>query len=188
MRITGGAWRGRRIRVVAGVRPSSATLREALVSRWLPWLDGAAVLDLYAGTGVVSLELLGRGAARSLAVESHRKVAEELAETVRSWDIQNLELRRAKLPGALDSLSGPFDLIFADPPYADLEKPGVVERLLAGVKAKLAPDGEFALEVRSELELPSRCGALTLSTRRRYGDSTLVVYRRSRPESRLAAG
>lgn len=178
MRITGGTWRGRRLAVATGVRPSSAMLREALVSRWLPRLEGASVLDLYAGSGAVGLELLGRGAVRAVAVESQRAAAGRLAQVARAWPIPGLEVRRRPLPKAFDELEGLFDLIFADPPYDLLEDSLAAIRLLDGVETLLAADGEFALEVRSEIDLPERASGLERIARRGYGDSALAIYAR----------
>lgn len=163
--------------VAGGVRPSSATLREALSSRWLPRLEGASVLDLYAGTGAVSLELLGRGAARVAAVESRRRVADRLRRCLQDWGVQGLELHHGRLPKALDDLRGPFDLVFADPPYALLPDADAIDRLLAAVAPLLARDGEAALEIAADVEAPEQCGDLRLTSRRRYGDSALAIYR-----------
>src|SRR6185436_4144983 len=71
VRVTGGEHRGRGLAVPPGARPTEGRVREALFSIWSDRLEGARVLDLFAGSGVVGLEALGRGALSALAVDGN---------------------------------------------------------------------------------------------------------------------
>jgi 16S rRNA (guanine966-N2)-methyltransferase len=122
-RIIGGTAGGRRLRTPAGeaTRPTSDRVREALFSALeaaLGTLTGRAFLDLYAGSGAVGLEAASRGATPVVAVESDRRTARlveanaravGLAVIVRSQPVARV------LAGSADP--GPFDVVFADPPY-----------------------------------------------------------------------
>lgn len=175
VRITGGEYRGRRLSVPPGVRPSAAILREALASRWQQHIPGARVLDLYAGTGAVSLELLGRGAASATLVDDSLKVINQLNKVKRHLDVAGMEVVRDKLPRGVTRLEGTYDLVFADPPY-DFDGVG---GLLESLAPLLAEGGEVALEVRSATEPPAEAAGLELSRLRDYGDSRLAIYRKS---------
>lgn len=112
---------GRRLRVPArGTRPTSERVREALFNALdaAGELDGARVLDLYAGSGALGLEALSRGAGEALFVESDRRAADVLRANVAS-----VGLGGAVWQGTVDSVltqapPRPFDLVLADPPYA----------------------------------------------------------------------
>jgi 16S rRNA (guanine966-N2)-methyltransferase len=120
-RIIAGRARGRRLAVPdAGTRPTSDRVREALFSALDhdPGLEGAAVLDLCAGTGALGLEALSRGAAHALFVESDRKAAGVLRRNLATVGLGG----EVRLGAAGTVLAGPaprpFDLVLVDPPYA----------------------------------------------------------------------
>lgn len=176
VRVSGGAHRGRRLEVPASARPTSGRLREALLSIWGEDLPGCRFLDLFAGSGVMGLEAAGRGALSVLAVEGDPRALKVL-ERNRAILGEAIDLRRLKLPEGLERLvqeeAGPFDLIFADPPYAYTAH----EKLLTAVAPLLAPDGEFALEHSSRHPAPDQgCKLIRVDTRR-YGESSLSRYR-----------
>lgn len=87
---------------------------------WLaPWLDGARVLDLFAGSGILAFEALSRGAARAVLVESDRQIAGSLRETAAGLAGADVEIRACDAMAFLRSPGqGAFDLVFLDPPYA----------------------------------------------------------------------
>jgi len=149
---------------------------------WSPRLGGATFLDLFAGTGAVGIEAVSRGATRLVLVEAQTHVAQQLNDTCRVLDLQNVKVESARLPEAfakgLRSLDRQFDLIFADPPY-DFDD--YVELLEVAVSC-LAPTGEIAVEHESRRELPEACRGIRRVDTRRYGDSSLSFYRRE-PEA-----
>ena len=155
-------------------------MREALFSIWRDRLEGARVLDLFAGSGAVALEALGRGALSALAVDGDLRAVKTLESNADRLGERLLEIRRLSLPAGLSRLveerAGPFDLVYADPPYGF----DAYEEILQGVIPMLAPDGEIAAEHSSRRELPIEVGLLTRVDVRRYGESAVSFYRLSR--------
>jgi 16S rRNA (guanine(966)-N(2))-methyltransferase RsmD len=156
-------------------------VREALFSIWGERIAEARFLDLFAGSGVVSLEAAGRGARAVLAVDGDPRSIRALEKNVRAVGADRIEIRRLLLPAGLARLAalraGPFDLAFADPPYAF----GDYGTLLAGVAPLLAEGtgtaAEIAVEHSSRIELPETAGPLARVDVRRYGESSLSFYR-----------
>jgi len=181
VRVTGGELRGRVLAVPPGARPTEGRVREALFSIWGERIGGARFLDLFAGSGVVSLEAAGRGARSVLAVDGEARAVRTLTENARGAGAdlfaQRIEVRRLSLPAGLARLTaepaGLFDLVFADPPYAF----GDYAVLLAAVAPLLVPGAEIAVEHSSRRELPAAAGPLARSDLRRYGESSLSFYR-----------
>lgn len=166
VRIAGGRWRGRRLQVVSGVRPTEGRVREALMSIWQERLPGARFLDLFTGSGAVGLEALGRGAASATLVD---RGPASLTAVKANCRLLGAEARvlRLDLPRGLRRLDGPFDLIFADPPYAF----DAYGELIEAARALLSPDGELVVEHEADLDgTPGRLEA------RRYGGTTLSFF------------
>ena len=121
MRITAGAMRGRVITVpnVPGLRPTPSKVRQALFNI-LGSVDGFRILDLFAGSGIMALEALSRGAASATSIEQDRRAVKALQQ---SRDTLNMSdqwvIQTGSVEQGLARLAGKaFDLIFADPPYA----------------------------------------------------------------------
>jgi len=180
LRLSGGRHGGRVLSVPRDVRPTGGRVREALFSIWGERVEGARVLELFAGSGAVALEALGRGAAAATAVERDPRAAAALAANAeRLGERAALTLRRGALPAELARLArsgaGPFDLVFADPPYRFTAHAALLEALAP----LLAPDGEVVLEHAVKVEPPAGAGGLVRVDRRRYGESALSFYRLS---------
>jgi 16S rRNA (guanine966-N2)-methyltransferase len=175
LRLSGGRFRGRRLRVAHGVRPSEGKVREALFSIWQTELPGARLLDLFAGSGAVGFEALGRGAGAAVLVEGDPRVAKTLKENAATLGLdRDARIYRMRLPAALAMLrerERPFDLIFADPPYGYDEGP----RLVSEALPLLAPGGSLCFEHRSRDAAPVVAGAEHTGTRC-YGESCLSFY------------
>ena len=171
----GGELRGRGLAVPPGARPTEGRVREALFSIWRDRLEGARVLDLFAGSGAVGLEALGRGALSTVAVDSNPRAVKIVEGNAGRVGLKALEIRRLTLPAGLSRLmdAGSFDLVFADPPYGF----DAYEELLRGVVPLLALDGEVAVEHSSRRELPVEVDRLTRVDVRRYGESAVSFYR-----------
>jgi 16S rRNA (guanine966-N2)-methyltransferase len=178
VRVAGGSFRGRSLAVPPGARPTEGRVREALFSIWSDRIDGARLLDLFAGSGVVGLEAAGRGALHVLAVEEDPRAVKTLAANAARLGERLIEIRRLSLPAGLARLAvegaGPFDLVYADPPYSF----SLYEDLLAGVEPLLAADGELAVEHSSRHALPLEAAGLVRVDTRRYGESALSFFRR----------
>lgn len=145
VRIIGGRWRGTKLPVPdrPGLRPSSDRVRETLFNWLMPALPGARVLDLFAGTGVLGLEALSRGAAHATLVERDPGLAAALREAVARLSAQaQAEVRAADALAWLAGDGGAYDLVFLDPPFAD----GLWERALAALAPRLAAGARVYVE------------------------------------------
>jgi 16S rRNA (guanine(966)-N(2))-methyltransferase RsmD len=122
LRITGGEWRSRLIKVIdsPGLRPTPDRVRETLFN-WLGQdLAGLSCLDLFAGSGILGLEAASRGAERVVLVERDAKVAATLRQNAETLGSDRLEMVRADALefASLAARQGrSFDLAFLDPPY-----------------------------------------------------------------------
>jgi len=121
MNITAGSLRGRRLQPLAlpGLRPTPAKVRQALFNI-LADISGMRVLDLFAGSGVMALEALSRGAAFAVSVEQQRRAADAMELLRIDWGLdERWRIMSSGVEHALAVLAGnSFDLVFADPPYA----------------------------------------------------------------------
>ncbi len=183
MRVTGGIFCGRRLQTVqaAPLRPTQDRVREALFSSLADVLPGCAFLDLYAGTGAVGIEAWSRGAARVCWVEQNRRVFRVLTDNIRSLsdDISHSNLTPQCLPVEAfcrRAYTAPFDIVFADPPYARNRATKVDVALLLAESALLKPDGLFILEQGGDEPVPSGCRGWQLLRERRYGSSMLRFF------------
>lgn len=175
IRVTGGELRGFQLAESGGdrLRPTTGRVREAIFNVVAPHIEGAAILDLFAGTGALGIEALSRGADRAVFVESHRPAARAIVQSLaRAGLSDRSSVVRGALPGALDSLDGPFDLVLLDPPYdSDQASP-----TLSALAALLAPGGLVVYEHRSRYNPPERPLGLTLTDRRVYGDTAVAFF------------
>jgi 16S rRNA (guanine966-N2)-methyltransferase len=150
-RIIAGSLKGRRLATPPGdrTRPTSDRVREALFNSLAPGgdLDGLRFADLYAGSGAVGLEALSRGASAALFVESHALTAKVLRRNIADLAVIGAEVICAPVEKALQNgPSEPFDIVFADPPYAVTDA-GVAEVLEALVAhGWLAEDADVVVE------------------------------------------
>ena len=179
IRLVAGRWRGHRLEVPPGIRPSEARVREALLSIWGPDLEGARFLDLFAGSGAVGLEALGRGAAHVFLVDGGHASLQALRRNCRSLagggTLEGATVLKGRLPCALPAVAAvPCDLIFADPPYAW----GDYGALMEAAKPWLAEGGELVIEHsgRSVIEAPE---PWRLSDERRYGETRLSFFEKA---------
>ena len=176
-RIVSGLARGRRLAVPpSGVRPTGDRAREGLFNSLGTVLDleGAAVLDLYAGSGALGLEALSRGAASAVFVESGPRVLPVLKANLAAVGLPGGRVVAGSVPTVL---AGPpparFDLVLADPPYATpvAEVLGVLAALVAG--EWLAEEAVVVVE-RSSREEPWEWPTPLRGLRdRRYGEAVL---------------
>jgi 16S rRNA (guanine966-N2)-methyltransferase len=177
VRIIAGEWRGRRLESPAGseTRPTADRVRETLFSMLASRLgsfEDLRVADLFAGSGALGLEALSRGVSFACFVESDAKAAAAIkANALALGALDRVRI----LSGSALSLprSEPFDLIFADPPYA----PGSGAAAVAAVVAAewLAPHGWMAVETaRTD---PVDPGSLKIDTTRDVGRARLTLLR-----------
>jgi 16S rRNA (guanine966-N2)-methyltransferase len=177
-KISGGSLNSRKLKSPKGmnVRPTPGRVKESLFSILIHKLEGASVLDLFSGTGAIGFEAASRGAARVVAVESHRETAQAIEESARDLDIHNLvTVVGAPAERALYRIEGPFDIVYMDPPYAN-DVPLQLFRLLLE-RELLAPDALVIYEHAAKRILPDIPGYR--STREEvYGDVALAFFAR----------
>jgi 16S rRNA (guanine(966)-N(2))-methyltransferase RsmD len=181
LKVTGGTARGIPLAEPRGVRlrPTSGRVREAIFNILAHEVEGARVLDLYAGTGALAIEALSRGASHATLVEAEPGAIQAILQSLaRTGLAESATVLRGRLPGALRTLEGEFDLVFIDPPYAD-DTAGDTLRELG---ALLAPAGTVVYEHGSRYNPPERPGSLALQHRRVYGDTALALYARQETE------
>lgn len=175
-RIVAGTVGGRTLAVPrAGTRPTSERVREALFSRLehLDVVDGARVLDLYAGSGALGIEAASRGAAHVTLVESARDAADVCRRNVTTLGLTatvQVVAERAERFAQRPTVA-PWDLVLIDPPY-DLAEDGLAA-VLAGVSAALSAHAVVVVERGSRTPEPTWSAALTLLDRRAYGDTVM---------------
>ena len=180
-RIIAGVAGGRRLAVPPGraTRPTSDRVREGLFATAvaeLGGLEGAAVLDLYAGSGAVGIEALSRGASDVLMVESGGQAAAVIARNIEAIGLPGARLVRDRVARVLRRGPGgarPRDLVFADPPYA------VADAELGAALAALAEYGWLRPGALVVVERDARSGpppwppACRADRSRRYGETVL---------------
>jgi len=187
MRITGGEKRGFKLKAPRGLRtrPPSEKIRQAVFNILGPAVDGARVLDLFAGSGSFGLEALSRGAASAVFVDSSGAALKLVLETLRytgmeergrtvrarAWDFMRSQAARSE----------PYDLVFLDPPFREAARvvPGadIYELLVDLVLGRLvSAGGKVVLRVPREAEISDRWQGYRLSVVRTYGASKLLVF------------
>lgn len=194
MRIVGGELSGRTFSGPGGdrTRPTSERVREGIFSALQARgaIDGARVLDTYAGTAALAFEALSRGAASALSVERDGRNIKAITSDARSLGLSaRHRVLSLDLDRGLDRLeSEPFDLIFCDPPWADLAR--AVEVLSRLVAIRLAPTGLLVLIHAARDRHPaighsatphsatqhSAMQQMAISADYRYGDTAVVIY------------
>jgi 16S rRNA (guanine966-N2)-methyltransferase len=205
MRITGGVYRSRVLVAPRGraTRPTSDRVREALfgILTSAGVVEGAQVLDLYAGTGALGLEAISRGATHATFVESARDALAALRANIASLgvggaarvvaaDLVRSAPRMATLAQSLPA-PGAFDLVFADPPWASVDAGEAPRTLGALVRVgTFAPSAWIVLEHSARTPPPDIPGLDRESTRG-YGDAALTFYKTGilePPRSDVSAG
>jgi len=190
MRIIGGKSGGRILKVPKGfdVRPTPDLVKQAIFNSLGPRVQGATVLELFGGSGALSLESLSRGAAAAIIVEKSGRTARMIRQNFESLELQpnQLELRAQDAYIAIAQMTQAgrkFDLIFADPPYGEKNvgkrSESFAQKLLddPNLPALLANDGLFVLghSKRDTLDLPADWHERKIL---KHGDSNIRILER----------
>lgn len=155
VRIIGGQWRGSKIAVAdrPGLRPTTDRSRETLFNWLMQDLIGARCLDVFAGSGVLGLECISRGAAWVQFIERDKRTALELTATLNRLSNDSAPHGEVLQADALRALSTapetPFDIVFLDPPFAEVD-------LLAQSTALLEQNSWLTAGTKIYLEFPSQ--------------------------------
>jgi 16S rRNA (guanine966-N2)-methyltransferase len=176
LRVAGGTARGIPLTEPRGVRlrPTTGKVREAVFNILGEAVEGAKVLDLFAGTGALGIEALSRGAGSALFVEAEAACCTAILDSLARVGLADRgTVLRGRLPAAMRNVTGPFDLILLDPPYGANE----IEELLHDLASLIAPGGTIVYEHANRYNPPERPNGLKLTDRRLYGDSAIAFFR-----------
>jgi 16S rRNA (guanine966-N2)-methyltransferase len=181
VRVIGGAAKGRKLRAPKGssVRPTADRVKESLFNILQRDFFGARVLDVFAGTGNLSIEALSRGAAGAVLIDASERSGAIIRENLRRLGFAaQTEVWISPAARALKSLSrrgASFDFIFLDPPYEQ----DLVGRALEiiGRGNLLRPDGILVIEHSAREAVSATYGSLQLHDQRGYGDTLLSFYK-----------
>ncbi len=182
MRIVAGRYGGRRLTAPPGnaTRPTSDRVREALFQRLGP-LDGATVLDLFAGSGALALEALSRGAAHATLVDSAPAAIRAIRANVTALGLaeEEVEVRRQDVRAFLRSARAArheYDLVLLDPPYRLADELGrelsPLLRAVVASGARVVSESDRRAPLDLEPDLP-------LTDERRYGDTLIRTHERT---------
>jgi len=183
VRLTGGVWRGRRLEVPEGIRPTTELARKAAFDILGDAIRGARVLDACAGSGAYGLEALSRGAAHATFVESNRGATRVLRGNVERLGagsaarVEEMSVARFSSNGEEGRGSAPgsgrtsFEVIFHDPPFKEISSESDLQLLLPLVR----PGGWLFHERGDDAVLAP--GGLAPANVRRYGLTRLLIYR-----------
>jgi 16S rRNA (guanine(966)-N(2))-methyltransferase RsmD len=180
VRIIAGSRKGRVLEGPRGegLRPTADRVRQAIFDILGQWLDGLSVLDLFAGTGAFGLEALSRGAARAVLVDHGRESLALCRHNTAALGLsESCEIVAASFgAGTLRELGakGPFDLVFADPPYGAFSPDEVL--VSVGDANLLSVSGRLIVEHDKREEAPRAHAGLRLETSRRFGNTAVSFY------------
>lgn len=182
-RVIAGSARGVRLRAPGpGTRPLADRVKQTMFAILEPEIQGAEVLDLFAGSGAAGIEALSRGAATAIFVEKDQQAAAVIDANLRAtglagpaaavvrWDV----VRWLAEP----NVDTAFDLVLVDPPYAE---PDLLLRVLTALGGAEAPLARAARVVAKHFwrdRPPERIGMLAFERERRFGETALTFYRR----------
>ena len=173
VRISAGRWKAKALDVPPAARPTAARAREALFDLLGPGIDGARVLDLYAGSGAVGIEAVSRGAARAVLVDRDSSALEKnVAGLGYAPDVVVLRKSAEDGVATFAARGDRFDVVFADPPYS-----AAAEAAVPDLESVLAPDGVVVIQLDARTEPPGIEG-LSLADVRAYGRNRFAFYRR----------
>jgi 16S rRNA (guanine966-N2)-methyltransferase len=175
MRVVAGIYKGRRLAAPRGrsTRPTADRVRESVFNLLGP-VEGARVLDLYAGSGALGIEALSRGAAAATFVDSDARAVSAVRANLERLEIEQARVVRASAPSFLRSAARAgerWDLAFCDPPYR------LAPRLAPELGKLLPPvlEAQARIVCESSHRQPLRLG-LPLLSERRYGDTVIAIY------------
>jgi 16S rRNA (guanine(966)-N(2))-methyltransferase RsmD len=185
VRIIAGEFRGRRLKAPRGrnTRPTPDRVREALFSVLADAVADARVVELFGGTGSLGLESLSRGAAHAVFLEKNRGALACLTENIETLGVADrttVHRRSAFSFPAIAEQGGPFDLVFADPPFRQFDDSAGrrrLEDLLAALPVR--PDGLVVVEHKAGGLGDFSPGGFVLDELRKWGSTGMAIYRRA---------
>ncbi|MDV5973038.1 UNVERIFIED_CONTAM: 16S rRNA (guanine(966)-N(2))-methyltransferase RsmD [Streptococcus canis] len=177
MRIVSGEFGGRPLKTLDGktTRPTSDKVRGAIFNMIGPYFDGGRVLDLFAGSGGLSIEAISRGMSAAVLVERDRRAQAIIQENIKMTKAEDqFALFKMEADRAIAQLTGQFDLVFLDPPYAKETIVATIEALVAN--NLLSEEVMVVCETDKSVVLPEEIGNLGIWKEKTYGISKVTVY------------
>ena len=177
MKIVSGIYGGRPLKTLEGktTRPTSDKVRGAIFNMIGPYFEGGRVLDLYAGSGGLSIEAVSRGMSSAVLVERDRKAQAVVAENIQmTKEVGKFQLFKIDAERELEQVSGEFDLIFLDPPYAKEQIVADIEKMAE--RELFAENVMVVCETDKSVELPEEIACLGIWKEKIYGISKVTVY------------
>ena len=177
VRIIAGTYRSRRVSLASGaIRPTPDRVRETLFNWLQPFLPGARCLDLFAGSGILSLEAISRGATEAVLVEQDGATARHLERLIRDWGVSEARVIHDDAFGLLRKDGEPFDVVFVDPPY-DINALGNLCTLLHQ-HGWLAPGAHIYMEWPEHSDPPSLPEGWAMDRQKQAGQVVFALARR----------
>ncbi|MFC3932110.1 16S rRNA (guanine(966)-N(2))-methyltransferase RsmD [Streptococcus dentapri] len=177
MRIIAGTFGGRPLKTLEGktTRPTSDKVRGAIYNMIGPFFKGGRVLDLFAGSGGLAIEAISRGMTEAILIERNRKAQDIIRENIQMTKSQEqFKLIKGDAREVLPSLTGQFDLVLLDPPYAKEE---IVSNISTLQEYNLLPQNVMVVcETDKNVDLPEEIGHLGIWKQKIYGISKVTVY------------
>ena len=181
MQVITGSARGRRLTTVEGtdvVRPTTQKVKEAIFSAIQFDIEGAVVLDLFAGSGQLGIEALSRGAKECTFVDSAAVSIKTIKQNVSHVGFDSTsEILNKPFSAFLKSTSKTFDLVFMDPPYGKK----LVQKALPLAAEKMSERGVIVCEHEKECVCPQKIGEFSLTRVLRHGIISVSIYRKINP-------
>ena len=178
MRVITGTAKGKRIITPEGrdvTRPTGEKVKEGIFSSIQFLIEGADVLDLFAGSGQLGIEALSRGAKSAVFVDSAKVAQKCITENLKNCGFT--DAAKLKTGDALMYLSSAFerfDIAFLDPPYAAEQLPVV----LPALSKVMRPGGIVLCETAKTIDIPEEIGKLVKAKEYRYGSTKVLMYKR----------
>ena len=179
MRVVAGNYGGRPLKTLAGktTRPTTDKVKGAIFNMIGPYFEGGRVLDLFSGSGSLAIEAVSRGMDNAVMVEKDRSAQLVIAENIKmTKEEKKFQLLKMPAERALANLSGQFNLVLLDPPYAKESIVANLEEMQE--KDLLAADVIVVCETDKDVDLPENIGQLSMSKEKVYGISKVTIYER----------
>lgn len=178
MRVITGSAKGRRLKTLPGidVRPTTDGVKEAIFSIVQFEVEGAVVLDLFAGSGQLGIEALSRGAAKVVFVDNSAESIKVVKDNLQHTNLEeNAVVINTANNAFLRSTREKFDIAILDPPYNH----NLIQKSMPQLVEKMAEGGIIICEHEKETVLPESFGDFSVSKVYRHGRATLTAYRKN---------
>lgn len=177
MRVVAGTFGGRPLKTLDGktTRPTTDKVKGAIFNMIGPFFDGGRVLDLFSGSGSLAIEAISRGMDEAVLVEKDRRAQAIIQENIKmTKSDKQFKLLKMEANRALEQVTGTFDLVLLDPPYAKEEIVKQIE--IMDDKQLLSEDVMIVCETDKAVDLPEEVASFGIWKQKVYGISKVTVY------------